>query len=43
MWLFGQDPIKVSYHPTNFGGYEDFDIGDIMFINIYHFSQILHM
>ena len=30
IWLYKQDPIKVGYHPVNFGGQRNCDNGDIV-------------
>ena len=32
MWLHGLDPIKLSYHPTKFGGHRQFGSGDMFLV-----------
>ena len=32
MWLFGEQSIKITYHPVTFGGYRQLGSGDVIFL-----------
>ena len=41
MWIYGQDPIKVTYQPAKFGGHKYSDRGDIVVIVCHVISQTM--
>ena len=34
MWLYGQEPVKVSYYPVNFAGHRFSDSGDDFYLSL---------
>ena len=42
MWLYGQELIKVGYHPAKFSCHRHSDMGDIMAL-VYHVTSQDHV
>ena len=39
MWLYGQEPMKISYHPAKFCSHRNSDSGDIVALVCHVISQ----